>query len=167
MSLSLAGNTTRPGVKRGQLERLPTWAPDWSDAQELDLYQLNEPESTFSAWGGLGLSPGGMLDWPASELRFRGIIVDRVDRIACYLPPRRPADRLNVAAANSFFSEWYDWVQSKLPARYKGDKEKYVEEARTRWSWGSNVFELVLTLQALAGLGGNDSGKRSLYSACL
>jgi hypothetical protein len=51
-----------------------------------------------------------------------------VDNIASYIPPRRPADRFNVAAATSFFfSEWHDWVQDKAPAGYKRDKEKYVE----------------------------------------
>jgi hypothetical protein len=56
LSLSLAGNTAHPGVKHGQLKHLPTWVPDLSESQELDVYQLNELERTFSAWGNRVLS---------------------------------------------------------------------------------------------------------------
>ncbi len=133
ISMSLAGNTMRPGVHRGEAEGLPTWVPDWSDPQELDIFHMNEAASVFCAWRGhVAITP----EWhgPRTEhthlFGFRAALIDRVDQISSYQPPRRPADRLNVAAMNSlFFSEWWDWVRQKTPDRYKGDEDRCVQKA--------------------------------------
>ena len=127
VSMSLAGNTARPGVQRGEAERLPTWVPDWSDPQELDICQLNEPASAFSAWSGhvaiTGWNP--LSDHSHLQLQFRAVMIDTVQQISSYQPPRRPADRFSVAAMNSLlFSEWWDWLQRKTPDRYKGNEER-------------------------------------------
>ncbi|KAK5657587.1 hypothetical protein OQA88_3162 [Cercophora sp. LCS_1] len=56
-------------------------------------------------------------------------MIDTADRLALYQPPRRPADRLNVSAANSlFFSEWYDWLQKRIPKRYGGDQDRLLQD---------------------------------------
>jgi hypothetical protein len=57
----------------------------------------------------------------------RVAMIDTVDQVSSYQPPRRPADLLNVGAVNSlFFSEWWDWVRQKTPDRYKGKDERCV-----------------------------------------
>lgn len=127
VSMSLAGNTARPGVERGELAGLPTWVPDWSDPQEMHIHQLNEPDSTFSAWSGyaaVAVSPSPIVMYD-DFLCFRAAAIDTVDQISSYQPPRRPADRLNVGAMNSlFFSEWWDWVHQRRMNRYKANDEE-------------------------------------------
>ncbi|KAK0638927.1 hypothetical protein B0T16DRAFT_422128 [Cercophora newfieldiana] len=129
VSMSLAGNTARPGVQRGDFEGLPSWVPDWSDAQEVDVQQLNEPGSCFDAWGGQLTDPGWDFNPPMDFLAFKAAIVDTLDQMSSYQPPRRPADRLNVSAMNSiFFSEWWSWIREKKPDRYKGDGESLLKD---------------------------------------
>jgi hypothetical protein len=128
ITLSLAGNTRRTLGDSSQ--KLPTWVPDWSDPQEVDICQLNRPSSTYSAWGKARLPSLDMLsDIDRIEglvMYFKAVEVDTVDQIALYQPPRRPSDRLRVSALNSiFFSAWWDWVQEKRPDRYRGDEDKY------------------------------------------
>ena len=134
ISLSFAGNTARPGVQRGNGGRLPFWVPDWANPQE-PIYQLNEATNTFHASSGYpALSPGPERYYkPNMEfytLDFPALIIDVLDQISTYNPPRRPADRLNVAAINSlFFSEWWDWLQQKVPDKYKNSEERCVQIA--------------------------------------
>jgi hypothetical protein len=56
----------------------------------------------------------------------QGCIVDRVDEIASYLPPRRWYDKYNTSGANSFFFlEWMERAQERSEVKYKRQADRY------------------------------------------
>lgn len=151
ISMSLSGNTARPAVQRGHLSGLPSWVPDWTDPQEL-IYQLNEPANTFHASDGYLVLPRSSQLNPNykaetimtnnGEPIFLALMIDVLDQVSGYNPPRRPADRFNVAVMNSlFFSEWWEWVQQRVPDKYKNSEQRCVHTT----NYESGPFRLWLT----------------------
>ncbi|KAH8648588.1 heterokaryon incompatibility protein-domain-containing protein [Xylariales sp. PMI_506] len=112
---------------------LPSWVPDFGVPRELSPYLLNSSQNLFHASGNMGKTRN------RTKLHFRtpntngaellGMVVDTVYQLACYMPPRRPCDRLNVGSVNSFFfSEWFDWAVSNQLVKYMGNEARLLSD---------------------------------------
>jgi hypothetical protein len=103
-------------------EPLPSWVPDWNFSRR--IYRLNCTESRFMACKG---RPAYSVSLEKLDtLRFAGCVVDAIDEVASYLPPRRWYDKYNTSGANSIiFLEWMERAQEGAGARYQGRDDKY------------------------------------------
>jgi hypothetical protein len=112
-------------VKSGTLQvdkaPLPSWVPDWEFSRR--IYRLNCTESRFMAYKGRSAYSVALEN---NTLRFAGCVVDAIDEVASYLPPRRWYDKYNTSGANSIiFLEWMERAQEGAGARYQGRDDKY------------------------------------------
>ena len=102
---------------------LPSWVPDWNFSRR--IYRLNCTESRFMACKGRP-AYSVSLEKLSNTLRFAGCVVDAIDEVASYLPPRRWYDKYNTSGANSIiFLEWMERAQEGAVARYEGRDDKY------------------------------------------
>ena len=100
---------------------IPSWVPDWRRSRQ--VYRFNNDENRFSASG--DQSPTYQLR--DKKLFVRGCVVDAVEAVGLYLPPRRPHDRFNIGAANNIiFAEWYEWAVARARARYTANRQMLV-----------------------------------------
>jgi hypothetical protein len=73
-----------------------------------------------------------LLEKISNTLRFAGCVVDSIDEVASYLPPRRWYDKYNTKGANSIiFLEWMERAQKGAGARYRGRDYRYCCPSRT------------------------------------
>ena len=126
-SLSMVedSRSQRPALNdfaRNTLDSLPSWVPNWEFVHQ--IYRLNTAQSTFtSSKGGPQESIQFIED---GTMVFQGYIVDTVDQIGNYLPPRRWHDKYNTGGANSFFFlEWMEQAKENAGARYRGQSDRY------------------------------------------
>ncbi|KAH7418137.1 heterokaryon incompatibility protein-domain-containing protein [Cadophora sp. MPI-SDFR-AT-0126] len=106
-------------------EKLLSWMPDWS--KPLNRYRLNQQECDFEASGSVTSEvPRSMERNPHSDVElFDGLIIDRVDKVSSFLPPRRFYDKFNASSANAFFfQEWYEWAEENASRIYNGDRDR-------------------------------------------
>ncbi|PMD63888.1 uncharacterized protein K444DRAFT_609482 [Hyaloscypha bicolor E] len=87
---------------------------------------------------------------------FQGCIVDKVDKIASYLPPRRWYDKYNTSGANSFFFlEWMERAQERSEA-YKGQADRlllnWIEtiQAKSCGLWNQSLIVDSASLASIA-----------------
>jgi hypothetical protein len=123
-SLSMVEDTASQGVDTFDKSLLPTWVPDWRSKYQ--VCRLNTSGSTFRASNGRRGHPAPSVRREAPALHFSGCVVDRVDEVESYLPPRRWYDKYTTTGANSFFFlEWMDRAQEYSAAKYKGQTDRY------------------------------------------
>jgi len=94
--LSVAGDSKSPPSEDG---KWPSWVVDWSEKLEQEMYRLNSEDTQFFA---SAYSPP-FLSISETTLTLQGWIVDTVDHLGSYMPPRRACDKFNVSSENSFF----------------------------------------------------------------
>ncbi|KAH7360459.1 heterokaryon incompatibility protein-domain-containing protein [Rhexocercosporidium sp. MPI-PUGE-AT-0058] len=103
---------------------LLSWMPDWS--KPLHRYRLNQMKCHFQASGNIlpSVSQQPSRTNTGAEL-FDGLVIDRVDKVSSFLPPRRPYDKFNISGANAFFFlEWFEWVEEHALRDYEGDRDR-------------------------------------------
>lgn len=111
------------GTLQVDKEPLPSWVPDWNFSCR--IYRLNCTESRFMACKGRP-AYSVSLEKLSDTLRFAGCVVDTIDEVASYLPPRRWYDKYNTSGANSIiFLEWMERAQDGAGARYESRDDKY------------------------------------------
>jgi len=114
-----------------QVDKAPllSWLPDWNFPRR--IYRFNCTESRFMACKGRP-AYSVSLEKLSNTLRFAGCVVDAIDEVASYLPPRRWYDKYNTSGANSIiFLEWMERAQEGAVARYEGRDDKYCCPAST------------------------------------
>lgn len=56
---------------------------------------------------------------------FDGLMIDRIDKVSSFLPPRRFHDKFNASGANAFFfQEWYEWAEENAMRAHNGDVDR-------------------------------------------
>jgi hypothetical protein len=117
-SLSMVGDSV---FQRRGGSILPSWVPDWESPRQ--TYHLNTMRSTFLASKGRSFESQQYHE--EGNMVFPGCVVDTIDVITSYLPPRRWYDKYSTSGANSFFFlEWIQRAQTNGKARYKGQADR-------------------------------------------
>jgi hypothetical protein len=126
-------------LQRREVSPLPSWVPDWTFPRQ--IYHLNTMQSTFLASKGRSFEPPHLNG--KVIMVFSGCVVDTINTVTSYLPPRRWYDKYSTSGANSFFFlEWIERAQQHARAKYKGQDDrlgypyysarKYSSEMNTR-----------------------------------
>ena len=98
-SLSLVEDSGSQRLGEVAERYLNSWVPDWRSTHQ--VCRLNTTESSFRACNGRHGESAHVEDH--FFMVFQGYIVDKVDKLAKYVPPRRWCDKYNTSGANSFF----------------------------------------------------------------
>jgi hypothetical protein len=106
-------------LQRRGISPQPSWVPDWRHLRP--IYHLNTMQSTFLA---SKRRPFESLKYQEGIMVFPGCVVDTINTITSYLPPRRWYDKYSTSGANSFFLEWIERAQENARARYKGQDNR-------------------------------------------
>jgi hypothetical protein len=103
--------------KPGIIITWPSWVPDW--VAPLATYRFNTAESQFNA--SRSTTPAEPVVWNLGtppKIRFPGFVVDKIVRVATYIPTRQLHDRFSAASANSYlFLEWFEWIEANARGR--------------------------------------------------
>lgn len=92
-------------------------------------------EGTFAASKGRDLEKYRYQEYRAgwnrkhTALVFNANLVDTLEKVATYMPPRLPYDKYNINGANSFFFiEWFDWAEAHRLTSNNPPQERYSPE---------------------------------------
>ena len=113
------------GSRRSKTEGLPSWAPDWTIPNA--TYRMNTRNSILCASKGRDFQFSlAALAKPELGMMFKGCVIDTMEDVSHYLPPRRFSDKYSASGNNSiFFSYWFDFAEEKGQRKYRRDKERY------------------------------------------
>jgi hypothetical protein len=97
---------------------LPSWIPRWAERSKRFL--LNHGASNFAASTHMPPTTASKSSQTAERIETTvfecdGVVIDAIQRIAGYMPPRRFCDHYAVSGDNSFFyTEWFEFANDVL-----------------------------------------------------